>query len=263
MAVFWAMARLRFLTMLAYRLNYWSGVLTYTVYIGGYYYIWRAVYAGRPSVAGMSIGGMVTYLAVAWMTRAFTYNNLDGDIEEEVRSGLVAIQLLRPYPYVVGKLWSAGGEAVFRLAFWMLPGMLVAALLFPVHLPTHPLTYAVWVASAACAFLVNAQLNTAFGLFAFSLQNARGIRWAKTRLVDLLSGVYLPLGFFPAAAQRVMSWLPFRDIAYVPAAIFTGTIPPAQAAAAVAGQLAWVGGMAVVVAVFWRRLRRVLLVQGG
>jgi len=263
LAVFVEMARLRFLTLLAYRLNYWSGVLTYTVYIGGYYYLWQAVYGGRPSVAGVPIGAMVTYLAVAWMTRAFTYNTLDEDIDTEVRTGMVAVQLLRPYPYLVGKFWAAGGEACFRASFWMLPGMAVAALLFPVHLPHDGGTYALWVASAACAFLINAQINAAFGLGAFFLQNAQGIRWVKQRVVDLLSGVYLPLSFYPHAAQHVMDWLPFRGVAYVPASIFTGTIPAAAAAAAIAGQVAWVGGMAVLLALLWWRVRRVLLVQGG
>lgn len=259
MAVFVEMARLRFLTLLAYRLNYWSGVLTYTVYIGGYYYLWLAVYGGRSSVDGVPIEAMVTYLAVAWMTRAFTYNTLDEDIDQEVRTGLVAVQLLRPYPYLVGKFWSAGGEALFRASFWMLPGMAVAALLFPVHLPQRPGTYALWVISAACAFLINAQLNAAFGLGAFFLQNAQGLRFVKQRVVDLLSGVYLPLSFYPHAAQRVMNWLPFRDVAYVPASIFTATVP----ASAILGQLAWVCGMAVLLGLLWWRVRRVLLVQGG
>lgn len=261
MAVFVEMARLRFLTLLAYRLNYWSGVLTYTVYIGGYYYLWQAIYNGRASVAGVPIAAMVTYLAVAWMTRAFTYNTLDEDIDTEVRTGLVAVQLLRPYPYLVGKF--AGGEALFRASFWMLPGMAAAAILFPVHLPQRPGTYVLWVASAACAFLINAQINAAFGLGAFFLQNAQGLRWVKQRVVDLLSGVYLPLSFYPHAAQRVMAWLPFRDVAYVPASIFTGTIGSRAATVAIVDQTAWVGGMALLLALLWWRVRRVLLVQGG
>ena len=253
------MARLRFLTLLAYRLNYWSGVLTYVVYIGGYYFLWRAVYGGAQQIAGVSIAAMVSYLAVAWMTRAFTYNNLDSDIEEEVRSGMVAVQLLRPYPYLVGKLWAAGGEALFRAAFWMVPGIAVAAVVFPVHLPTRPETYALWLISAACAFLINAQLNAVFGMATFFLQSATGIRWVKQRIVDLLSGVYLPLSFYPPAARHVLNWLPFRDIAYVPASIFTGTLGPA----AIAGQVAWAAGMALLLGWLWSRVRRVLLVQGG
>lgn len=259
MAVFVAMARLRFLTLLAYRLNYWSGVLTYIVYIGGYYFLWRAVYGGASTVAGMPIGAMVTYLAAAWMTRAFTYNTLDQDIEEEVRTGLVAVQLLRPYPYLAGKLWAAGGEALFRAAFWMLPGMAVAALVFPLHLPGRPATYGLWLLSALGAFLVNAEFNAAFGLATFFLQSATGVRWVKQRIVDLLSGVYLPLSFYPPAARRVLNLLPFRDIAAVPASVLTGSL----GAAALAGQLAWAAALALILALLWSRVRRILLVQGG
>ena len=36
--------RIRFLTMLAYRVNYYSGILIYTLNIGVYYFTWQAIY---------------------------------------------------------------------------------------------------------------------------------------------------------------------------------------------------------------------------
>lgn len=255
--------RIRFLTMLAYRLNYFSGILTYVIYIGGYYFLWSAVYGEREVLGGMTAVQMSTYLAVSWMTRSFYFNYLDREIAEEIKTGLVAIQFIRPYNYLFSKLTGAFGEGLFRLLFWMLPGMLIAVWLFPVQLPIAAATYGLWALAGLLAFFVNALLNSAFGLITFFLQNAQGLRWAKGLATDLLSGLFLPLHFFPGWFQVVVEWLPFQAIAYLPSMIFTGNLQGADAWGAIGLQLAWILILALLNALLWRRARRYLVVQGG
>jgi ABC-2 type transport system permease protein len=257
------MIRIRFLTMLAYRLNYISGILTYVVYTGGYYFLWSAVYSGRGDVGGLTAIQMTTYLVVSWMTRSFYFNNLDSEIADEIKSGAVAIQLIRPYHYLLGKLVSAFGEGLFRLLFWMLPGIGIAVLLFPVALPKSPATYAMWALAGLLAFLVNALLNAAFGLFTFFLHSAQGLRWAKRLATDLLSGLFIPLHLFPGWARAVVDWLPFQAIAYLPNMIFTGGLTGPGAWRAIGLQAAWAVILGLVTLAFWRRARRYLIVQGG
>lgn len=257
------MIRIRFLTMLAYRLNFFSGILTYVVYTGGYYFLWGAVYGSRESLGGMTAVAMTTYLAVSWMTRSFYFNNLDREIADEIKSGAVAIQMIRPYNYMAGKLFSALGEGLFRLLFWMIPGMTVATILFPVQLPGRLSTYGLWALAAAMAFLVNAMLNLIFGLFTFFLKNAQGLRWAKSLATDLLSGLFLPLHFYPEWLQAVVRWLPFQTISYLPNMIFTGNLSGTAAWSAIGLQAVWVALLATLAWQLWLRARRYLVVQGG
>lgn len=65
--------RIRFLTMLAYRVNYYSGILIYTLNIGVYYFTWKAIYGGGGELGGFTASQMTTYLAVSWMARAFLF----------------------------------------------------------------------------------------------------------------------------------------------------------------------------------------------
>lgn len=257
------MIRIRFLTMLAYRLNFFSGILTYVVYTGGYYFLWSAVYAGRTDLGGLTAVQMTTYLVVSWMTRSFYFNNLDHEIADEIKSGLVAIQLIRPYHYLLGKITSAFGEGLFRLIFWMLPGIAVATLLFPVELPKSPATYGLWALAGLLAFLVNSLLNAAFGLMTFFLHSAQGLRWAKRLATDLLSGLFIPLHLFPDWARAVVEWLPFQAIAYLPNMIFTGNLAGSAAWRALGLQAAWAAILGLLTWAFWRRARRYLVVQGG
>ena len=78
------MIRMRFLMMLAYRLNYYTGILIYTINIGAYYFLWNAIYGDKSSIEGMTSGQMTSYVAIAWMARAFYFNNIDREIAMEI-----------------------------------------------------------------------------------------------------------------------------------------------------------------------------------
>ncbi len=263
MAAYLEMMRIRFLAMLAYRVNYYSGVVIYVVYIGSYYFIWQAVYAGRAALGGLTAAQMTTYLAVAWMSRAFWFNNLDREISNEIRDGTVAVQFIRPYNYLVAKLAGALGEGLFRLAFFAAPGLAAAALVFPVRFPSDARLWVVFAAATLLAFAVNSLFNVIAGLVAFFTLNNTGILHTKRVLVDLFSGLFLPLGFYPAWAQDAPRWLPFQAISYLPSLVFTGALRGPELWRALAVQAFWIAVLAVAAAWLWRRAGRRLVVQGG
>ena len=53
--------------MLAYRLRYYTGIVSYLIYVAINYFIWKAVFADRAPGAlidGYDLAGMTTYVAV-------------------------------------------------------------------------------------------------------------------------------------------------------------------------------------------------------
>ena len=78
--------RIGFLNMLAYRARYYVGVLTYLFNVAVYYFIWRAVFRHSPTVVGLTLPQMITYVAVGWTIRSFYFNEIDRDIAAQVRS---------------------------------------------------------------------------------------------------------------------------------------------------------------------------------
>ena len=131
------MIRMRFLMMLAYRLNYYTGIVIYTINIGAYYFLWSAIYGDKGSIEGLTIEQMTSYVAIAWMARAFYFNNIDREIAMEIKDGKVAIELLRPYHYLGMKTMAGLGEGIFRFFFFSIPGMILVTLLFQVHGVMH------------------------------------------------------------------------------------------------------------------------------
>ncbi|WP_438447728.1 ABC transporter permease [Gorillibacterium sp. sgz5001074] len=255
--------RIRFLSMLAYRMNYYSGILIYMVNIGAQYFLWHAIYSGAEGLGGMNLSQMTTYVAVAWMARAFYFNNLDREIANEIRDGSVAIQFIRPYPYLVVKMMQGLGEGLFRLLFFSTPGMVLVWLFFPVALPRDPVLWVAFLTMLLFSFLINSQINILTGLFAFFVENNEGMMRFKRVLVDLFSGLIIPVSFFPGWAETVLRLLPFQAITYLPAAVFSGKTGGIGIGNVLGVQALWFVVLIVPMAVMWQLSRRRLFVQGG
>lgn len=255
--------RMRFLMMLAYRVNYYSGIVIYAINIGAYYFLWQAIYGSQESLAGFTVPQMTTYIAVSWMARAFYFNNLDREIASEIRDGSVSVQLIRPYSYLFVKMMQGFGEGLFRFLLFMIPGLAIVCLLFPVKLPTDPVVWIVYLVMLFFSFLINSQINILTGLFAFFVENNEGMIRMKRVMVDLFSGVVVPIAFFPGWLSGIMQWLPFQAITYLPSSVFTGRTPLSEAAGVFGVQALWFGLLLVPIAITWRAARKRLYVQGG
>lgn len=255
--------RIRFLTMLAYRVNYYSGIVIYAINIGAYYFMWKAIYGDAETLGGFTVAQMTTYIAVSWMARAFYFNNLDREISNEIRDGSVAVQMTRPISYLLVKMMQGFGEGLFRLLLFMAPGMVVVSFLFPVTLPSDPGRWALFLVMIGFSFLINSQLNLMTGLFAFFVESNEGLMRMKRVLIDLLSGVILPMSFFPGWARAVLDWLPFPAITYLPSSVFTGRLGGGEAWNALLVQAIWCAALVLPIALMWRAARKRLFVQGG
>ncbi|WP_135557183.1 ABC transporter permease [Paenibacillus cymbidii] len=255
--------RLRFLTMLAYRVNYYSGIAIYLINIGAQYFMWKAIYAGNDAIVGMSMTQMTTYVAVSYMARAFYFNNLDREIANDIRDGSVAIQFIRPYQYLLVKMMQGAGEGLFRLLLFSTPGMVLVWLLFPVRLPSGVGVWLLFLLMLVFSFLINSQINILTGLCAFFLENNEGLMRMKRVAVDLFSGLIVPIAFFPAWAKDVLELLPFQAITYLPGAVFSGYVSGVSMGNVLAVQAFWCALLTAPIVLMWRTARTRLFVQGG
>jgi ABC-2 type transport system permease protein len=263
MGAYLDLIRIRFLMMLAYRVNYYSGILIYVVNIGAQYFLWKAIYAGNGTLMGMNMGQMTTYVAISWMARAFYFNNLDSEIASEIKDGSVAIQFIRPYKYLMVKIFQGMGEGIFRLVLFSTPGMIIVSFILPVQLPKDPVVWLVFFAMLLFSYLINSQINILTGLFAFFVENNEGMMRMKRVAVDLFSGLIIPVAFFPLWAQHILKWLPFQAISYLPSAVFTGKVTGSAIQQVFATQVAWFLVLILPIYWIWRRARHRLFVQGG
>lgn len=252
--------------MLAYRLRYYTGILTYLLFVSVHYFIWTAVYASHPPgtvLNGFTLEEMITYVSVGWIARSLYFSSIDDEVNELVRSGQISIYLLRPVSFHLLMLAQAAGESLFRLLFFTLPIGLVIVWAFPVSGPATPLAGLLFFLASTLGFLLMAEVNFLVGLAAFRFKSIDGIMRAKYFLVQLLSGLLLPLSFFPDSLQWILSLLPFKAIAYIPLQLYLGKVGLSESVSLFATQLGWLLGLSLLAQVLWRAAVRKLTLQGG
>jgi ABC-2 type transport system permease protein len=86
---------------------------------------------------------------------------------------------------------------------------------------------------------------------------------AKHYLLELLSGLLLPITFFPDWMATLSQWLPFQAIAFLPSSIYLGRLQGSALGQALLTQVFWVVALALLCTWTWRRAARRLTVQGG
>ena len=101
------------------------------------------------------------------------------------------------------------------------------------------------------------------GLTAFWLLDDRGPRSVGVLLAVFLSGMYVPVVFFPGWLEASARALPFVSMVQVPAEVFLGKHTGASAAGVVAVQLAWAAALALAGRIVLARAVRRVVVQGG
>jgi ABC-2 type transport system permease protein len=234
-------------------LAYVSEVISRTTFMAVILYIfmklWTAVYAGSGSnrLGGLTLCQMIWYLMIT-ESIAISTPRVASEIDEDVRTGRLAVQLLRPLSYAFARMAQTLGERSIRFAVNFLTGTVVVLLLVG-PIPFRPTQLAMFLFVLPLAFVIDFLGYFSVGLCAFWFESTTGLTLIYSRLTMLLGGMLLPLEVFPEALQTIARWLPFASVLYGPARIFvSGSAPDfAQTVANQALALALLGATVAVV----------------
>lgn len=261
--VYGEFVRIGFVNTLAYRLRYYTGIVTYFIYVSVYYYIWKAIYTHSTSIEGFDFSHMLTYIAVGWIIRSFYFNNIDQEMTYGVMEGKLAMDLIKPVNTQLMYIAQALGESVFRLGLLTVPTAAVLLLVYPLQWPASLVHFAAFLLSVVLSFFIVAGINFAVGTFALRLKSILGLLRAKYFLLELFSGLLIPISFFPHIFQKILSALPFQYISYVPVLLYLGKIHGVGIIEALALQLLWVFAVLALGDGLWRWSSRKITIQGG
>jgi ABC-2 type transport system permease protein len=155
------------------------------------------------------------------------------------------------------------GESAFRLILLTLPTAIVVGFVFPVQAPASRQNFALFLVTVLGSFFLMGAINFMIGTCAVPLKSILALIRAKFWLIELLSGLLVPMTFFPSPAQRVLAWLPFQYIAYAPLQIYLGKLNGTDALRAVAAQWAWVLILLCAAHLWWNRCAKKITIHGG
>lgn len=253
-----------FQARLAYRGEVWASLFGRLVEVLARIAIWTAVFAGTSRVDGVSLADMITYSLIAGtVLGAWDPAYLISEVGKAVRSGDVAIHLLKPFHYPLYLFAVEIGNLGFLLITSVMPIIVIIGLIYGFQMPESAAYGALFLAFWLLSFCIFFLLATAIGLLSFWIMDANALDWFLKGIMSFLSGSIVPLWFFPAALAGIAHILPFGWISYYPAAVYLGKLNMFDAGLALTGGIAWALVLAGAVSLLWSRARHRIVVQGG
>lgn len=258
-----AMVSARFRTLLQYRAAAVAGFGTQLVFGLIHATVLRAFYAVSATPQPMTLPQVIAYVWLGQATLAMLPWNQDREVVQMIRSGSVAYELLRPLDLY--SLWYSRALAM-RTAPTLLravPMFVVAGLFLGLEPPPSLASGLAWAAATVGALTLSCALTVLMSVTALWTLSGEGAFYLLAASATVFSGLVIPLPLFPNWAQPVLNVLPFRGLSDVPSRLYSGNIPPSDAVACVAQQLAWTAALIMFGRGLLARGLRRLVVQGG
>ena len=265
MKLFLSFARQSFISMTMYRFEFWMQVLGSFITMYGAYWLWTTLYLHRPDLFPTSLEQMVTYAMLAMILNFFLNpsNFPRYYITDQMRSGDIQMDLLRPLDLHFHLLARSFGTTLYSLMIPCLPAFLLGVLFLGLRAPASLLAGVLFLPSLVLAFLVAFSLQFLIGLVSIYTIGAQRIGWFYGAVMRFFSGEMIPLWIFPPLLAQIAVLLPFQALVGIPLSIYIGRLDGVQAAQAMGLQAAWALGLTLVGRLFWSRAYRKLTVQGG
>jgi ABC-2 type transport system permease protein len=259
-----AFAQSAFQTQLAYRSQVWAGLFGELILVFAKIAIWNSIFASRASADGVTLPDMITYAIISGtVVAAWDWERLVHDVGTSIRTGDVAIYLLKPLRYPLFLFASACGGLAFRLLTIVIPTVVIIALVYGIEPPASVLDGALFIVFWVLSFLLLFAMAAIAGLLAFWLLTVFSLQWMLIALLSFLSGAFVPLWFFPAWLAAIVKLSPFPYVGYYPTAIYLGKIGAAELPVVLAIGVFWLLVLGGAVAFLWTRAANRLIVQGG
>jgi ABC-2 type transport system permease protein len=262
MLVYVEIAKRSFRRYSTYRGATLAGLFTNTVFGFLKTYVLLALYSQRQTIGGLDAAEAVTFtwLAQGLIATIAVWGGLE--ISERIRSGDIVSDLYRPVDFQGYWLAHDLGRGAFHALLRGVPPFIVAALFFRVILPA-PTALLAFGLAAALGVVVSFAIRFLVSLTAFWLLEDRGAQQLAVVFATVLTGLAVPLTFFPEPLGDIARALPWAACLQLPAEVFLGKHTGTSLLAVFALQLGWALALLVLGRKVLAAATRKVVVHGG
>ncbi len=249
----------------AYRIEFFMGILNGLLFIFIFTSLWKAIYSSPLSASlgsAFNVHTIIAYAVFAMILKiSFT---MDDELTiQRVRTGDIAMFLIKPFNYFLMNLSECIGQSLFHFFARGIPLIVLSITIFNINLPADKETYLLFIPSAILGYTIFFIVNFIIGLLSFWFIEVFSFQLMKYGMFVLFSGGMLPIDFFPNAMQPLISFLPFKYTLYVPTSIFINHFSRDLIFSQILMQLVWVISLYLISIIMWKAAEKKLVIQGG
>ena len=220
--------------------------------------LWRiAAEARGGSIVGYSAVALTWYIATSEAVTISLNARMIEETGDDIVSGAVAVELLRPVRSLVVRVALEVGQALPRLGAIIVFGAAYAWAFGGA--PLHGAAALLSIPSMVLAITCNLVGQHGFAALTFWVRESRTAWFLYQKLVFVVGGMLMPLEVLPDGLETVARFLPFMAMAYAPARLAAGHFEPVLLLV----QLAWLAAIALAATAVFTRGEERLRVVGG
>ncbi|MDI3327089.1 MAG: ABC-2 family transporter protein [Alicyclobacillaceae bacterium] len=262
----WTFIRQSFYKWTAYRTAFWVDVFSRILQMYVLYAVWSLLYRQNPSAFGdLSFSGLFGYVVLGVILGAVL--TLDEGphvrIAERVRTGMIAVELIKPISFIRLCGLEFLGDALIRASLYAGVPYLFAVGVFGIPGPPGPGGTAAFLFSLGMSVVIQFYLHVLFGLISFVTLDLVGFQFAYWALVRFFSGQWIPLYLYPDSLRSLLYGLPFQAMFATPQSIYVGRLHGPELVSALAVQAMWAVLLGLAAHAAWRTVQRRIVIQGG
>ena len=259
--------KLKFITGLQYRAAALAGMSTQFFFGFVYISVYIAFYESGSGTIPMDLNKLVSFL---WLNQAFFalvfmwYK--DKEILTMIKNGNVAYELCRPQDLYWMWFSKIFGERLANVSLRFLPVLLVAYFmpgLYHLELQISFIRLLVFTISFVLSAVLMVCLVLLYHILCLITLDEKGIVNIFMITSDILSGLVLPIPFFPLWLQNISNFLPFRYISDFPFRFYVGDIAMNEGLISILVQIIWIIILIFVGKLITNKALKRAVIQGG
>ena len=259
--------KLKFKTGLQYRAAAIAGICTQFFFGFVYISVYVAFYETGSSNLPMSLKETISYV---WLGQAF-FSLLylwykDKEILNMIKSGNIAYELVRPQDLYF--MWASKilGERLSTVALRFIPVLIIGIILpSPYNLVINKsiITFVLFMFAMILSSMLMTVLVLFYHVICLITLDEKGVVNIFMVVSDILSGLIIPVPFFPDYLQKISNILPFQYITDFPFRLYIGNISTMEGLMGILVQIIWIIILILLGRLITKKALKNAVIQGG
>lgn len=259
--------KLKFISSLQYRSAAWAGISTQFFFGIIYIMVFIAFYESGGKRIPMSLSQTVTYL---WLNQMFlallNQFTKDEEIYKIIRDGNISYELSRPKKLYFLWYFKILGQRLASVTLRLFPILIITFMLsspYRMRLPESFVHFFLFILSLGFGTLLVVSITILYPIVTLRTLNEKGIVEFLINISGILSGLVVPVPFFPKFLQIISSLLPFQYISDLPFRIYVGNVSITNSIIGILIQGFWIIIMISIGNLLLNKCLKRVVVQGG
>lgn len=211
-------AQMMFEDVLIYRADFITRFISWGTRFFISAYLWIAIVNSKNGeIAGYNLQESLTYFLLIQIVSGFVFSSAGFQTSSDIQSGELSNKLILPADYLLMLFSREFGRNIF----FLISNIIIYGILGIIFQNYFDLDFyfsmiSLAIISTMMAFILNFSMNVILGLFAFWISTAGRLIYTFFGIITLVSGIIVPIDFFPQNIQTLLKFSPFPYMFFYP-----------------------------------------------